>query len=95
MTDLISTIKAENENTLNELQGLEIKAHTKQQFDKWKSCIGGKTSENMTILAQTYYYEIKILIRKSNLDIDKLTDSEIFKLVGENIVYFENGKKIK
>jgi hypothetical protein len=66
-----------------------IRAHSKYQYNKWQDWNKGLIkNEDMFILAQTYWNEINSLVRSKGFRIEGLTDSQIFKMVAENIEYY-------
>ena len=63
-----------------------MKAHSIQQYNKWKAWERGEIkNRDMFILAQTYINEIISICYVNEKDLQKLTDTEVFKLVAESI----------
>lgn len=61
-------------------------ANSKIQYEKWKSWERGEIKNaDMFILAQTYWNEIIGMLNKMGKCKEDFTDSQIFKMVAENI----------
>lgn len=66
-----------------------IQANSIQQYNKWKAWKNGTVkNKDMYILAETYINQIYGLCNTLKIEINSLTDDQIFNLVAKNIILF-------